>query len=61
MYYFTRNRLLYINENIAGLKKIVATIYTCLWIVKKIVTGQFNYDVVAEGVYDYIKGIKGEK
>lgn len=61
VYYFTRNRLLYINENIVGIKKIVATIYTCLWIVKKIVTGQFDYEVVAEGVHDYIKGIKGKK
>lgn len=60
-YYYVRNRLLYIKNNINGISKIIAKVYSYLWFEKKIITQEFERHAVKEGIKDYKSGQTGRK
>lgn len=59
-YYFARNRLHFIKLNIQGPVKSLAYAYSYLWIMKKIITGEFNAKAALWGIRDFILNITGK-
>lgn len=60
-YYFSRNRLIFIRDNVFGLKKYVAYTYSILWIIKKIICKTFNIKYSIIGVNDFLKNKRGKR
>lgn len=55
-YYFCRNRLLYISENIKFPIKIVSYFYTSMYILKHILKRDFLWSNVSEAIISFING-----
>lgn len=55
-YYFSRNRFMYISNNIKGFRKYFAYLYSILWITKKVMQKKFELKYVLCGIEDFKKG-----
>ncbi len=55
-YYFCRNRLLYIKENIKFPMKIVSYLYTLMYILKHMLKRDFSWKNVFEAISSFING-----
>lgn len=55
-YYFSRNRFMYISNNINGMRKLFAYMYSMLWVLKKIIQKKFDRKYALCGIHDCKKG-----
>ena len=60
-YYFTRNRLMFIKNNLKKKYKICAYPFTFMYILKKILQKKFELENVHDAVYDFIHNIGGKR
>lgn len=60
-YYFVRNRLFYIKEYFTTKQKLTAYPISIMYIIKKILKGDFDLYNPMCGVYDFIKGKSGKR
>lgn len=58
-YYFTRNRLIFIRDNIQSKYKFIPYIYTGMYIIKKLIQRKFSIKNVIQGVKDFYNGKVG--
>lgn len=55
-YYFARNRLLFIKNNMKFKSKITGYPITILWLVKKIILDKFQFKPCFDGIRDFLRG-----
>lgn len=60
VYYFTRNRLIFIKKNIPGMYIIISYMYTFVWLLKKIILDGYKVKYVLMGLRDFVKKIDGK-
>ena len=60
-YYFVRNRLMFIKDDIVGIKKVVAYAYSLFWIIKKILMNVFCVKYTAIAILDFLLEKRGKK
>ena len=60
-YYFVRNRLIFIKENLDFIYKLTAYPITILWVIKKIICKNFNIRPCALGIKDFLINRYGKK
>lgn len=60
-YYFSRNRLTFIKDNLEQPYKLISYVYTYCWLVKKVLCNELILKGVIIGLFDSFKNIKGKK
>lgn len=58
-YYINRNRLIYIRDNILGMKKVVAYVFYTFSTLKNIFNKKYRFQIVKRSWLDFMKGLEG--
>ena len=59
-YYFTRNRFIDIKHNVDGVKQKIAYVYSFMWMIKKVLFGEFRLHGTTHGFADFCLGVTGK-